>query len=751
MRFMQHEGRIGTYLALSFCGLAVVLSAILAQVIGTMATGQAKRYIGTALADLARQTADKLDRGMYERYREVSLMARRPDLTATSDAATRRAVLDERQATFRYYAWIGLTQLDGRVLSATHGMLEGADVSARPWFRNALNGVYVGDVHEAKLLARLLPAVNGEPKRFVDIAFPYMNHTGKPAGVLGVHLSWQWAREVCESVVQPAGERASLGAIIADAGGTVLMGPPAFQGQRLVPVTREALGQRDSGYRTATWSDGEYLVGYARTRGYGDYPGLGWTIVVRQDLREAYAPVRALQQRVLWIGLAAALLSSALGWMLARRLARPLRDLAASAERIHNAEAQSITPPRRAYAEVQALAKALNGLVSGLLQRTGELDALNRTLEHRVAQRTDALEQALTQVEADRLRLQTIIASAPDAFISIDIDGYVRDWNPAAQRMFGWQLEEVAGRSYIDLLVPPRYRAGQTAALQALRADDTALPRQRFEWRLLDRRGAELPVEVTVGSARTVYGFYLGAFVHDISERKRIEQMKTEFISTVSHELRTPMTSINLSLSMLMQGMAGELAPDVRMLIDVACQSSERMIRLVNDMLDMEKIEAGQMDYDIRPQALAPLLQQALDAVLGSATARGVRTAVENHVPAAQVLADHDRIIQVLVNLLSNAIKFSPPQGIVTVRVDQAARSVSVSVSDQGKGIPVEFHDRIFQKFAQADSSDTRRREGTGLGLSICKAIIQQHGGDIGFISAPGKGTEFFVELPMPA
>jgi len=746
---LRYRAGIGTYLALGFCGLATALSIILAVIIGNLAATQAKNDIGSSLANLARQTADNLDRGMQERYREVELMARRPDLTAPgSGGAVRRAVLDERQATFPHYAWIGLTTLDGRVLTSTQGMLEGADVSGRPWFRNALAGIHVGDVHDAKLLAKLLPSVNGEPKRFVDIAFPYKGGNGETAGVLGVHLSWEWAREVRDSVIQPAAGSRSLHAMIADTQGVIKLGPPGLAA--LAPGTVEALRRQAGGYLVEEGQDGSFLVGYARTRGRGDYPGLGWSIVVRQDVKEAYERVRSLQQRVMLTGVVAALLSSLLGYFLARRLARPLRELAASAQRINNAQAPSIPLPQRAYAEVQALALALNGLVSGLLQRTGELDELNQTLEQRVAERSSELARVMARAHADELRVQTIIDSAPDAFISVDLQGRIRDWNPAAQRTFGWRHEEVVGRSYVELLIPPRFRDGHENLLRALGGDATTLPRQRFAWQVLDRRGAEIPVEVTVGVAETVDGHFLGAFVQDISERRRVEQMKTEFISTVSHELRTPMTSINASLSMLSQGMAGELAPDVRMLIDIASKSSERMVRLVNDILDMEKIESGKMDYDLRAQPLAPLLQQALDAVAGNAAARRVRTALDDQTPGTLVLADHDRIIQVFINLLSNAIKFSLPEGVVTVRVERKGQMASIAVCDQGSGIPPGFHDRIFQKFAQADSSDSRSREGTGLGLSICKGIVDQHGGAIFFTSQPGAGTQFFVELPVP-
>ncbi|WP_338766498.1 ATP-binding protein [Massilia sp. METH4] len=746
MKRRRHAG-LGDYLAVGFCGLASLLSVLIAFVIGDHAVRQAKREVGLGLVDLARQIADKLDSGMQERYREVQLMSRRPDLVgAGSNIHTRRAVLDERQATYPHYAWIGMAGPDGRVIAATRRMFEGTDVSARPWFRSALKGLHVVDVSEAGPAPESRPDANAA-SRFVDIAFPYSTHDSEVAGVLAVHLSWNWAREVRDSVVLPSSGHRNIQALIVSETGKVLLGSGKHTS---IPARTLSSALRNAdGYLEDTWTDGGFLVGHASTRGYRDYPGLGWRVVVRQEADEAYRTARALQKRVMLAGVAAALLSSLLGYLMARYLARPLRDLAATAERIKSAQAHAIALPPRAYSEVRALVDALNRLISGLLQREQALDELNRTLEQRVARRTEELEQARAQAHADEARIQTIIENAPDAFISISAKGDIRDWNPAAQRLFGWRREEVGGRSYVELLIPPRFRQGHETVLQGLCGGTAGTPRQRFEWLLLDRRGEEVAVEVTVGRAATPNGDYFGVFVHDISERKRVERMKKEFISTVSHELRTPMTSINASLLMLSQGMAGELPRDAGMLIDVACRSTERMIRLVNDMLDMEKIESGNLQFEIRSQPLSPLLRQAIDTVAGTAAARDVRLVVDGDATGLEVLADHDRIIQVLVNLLSNAIKFSPAGGVVHVRVEQEENAVSVAVCDQGRGIPAEFQDRIFQRFAQADSSDSRRREGTGLGLAICKAIIEEHGGDIGFVSQPDHGTQFYIVLPQ--
>ncbi len=238
------------------------------------------------------------------------------------------------------------------------------------------------------------------------------------------------------------------------------------------------------------------------------------------------------------------------------------------------------------------------------------------------------------------------------------------------------------------------------------------------------------------------------AMITDISERKKIDRMKSEFISMVSHELRTPLTSIRGSLGLISGGAAGELPPKAKQLVDIAGKNSERLVRLINDILDVEKIEAGKMAFDIKPLPLSDLITQTLSANQGYAEQFKVSLKFINHAPAVMVEADKDRLEQVLTNLISNACKFSPEGGEVSITLEKTPLWVSVTIADQGPGIPEEFRQRIFQKFAQADSSDSRQKGGTGLGLSITKAIIERLRGHIGFHSEVGQGTAFFFRLP---
>jgi PAS domain S-box-containing protein len=264
------------------------------------------------------------------------------------------------------------------------------------------------------------------------------------------------------------------------------------------------------------------------------------------------------------------------------------------------------------------------------------------------------------------------------------------------------------------------------------------------------RDGVEVPTEVflqLVRSGSEDPGLFIG-IARDLTERRRIDRMKSEFISIISHELRTPLTSIRGSLGLLVGGAAGELPERTKRMVEIAHHNSERLVRLINDMLDMEKIESGKMRFDMRPLEVAALVGHALDANAGYAEQYSVTLAAEPIDPALRIYGDFDRLIQVMNNLLSNAAKFSPEGANVQVTVTEHDGMLRVSVADCGGGVPVEFRERVFERFSQADTSDTRKKGGTGLGLSISKAIVERHDGAIGFESVPGSGATFWFEVP---
>ena len=239
--------------------------------------------------------------------------------------------------------------------------------------------------------------------------------------------------------------------------------------------------------------------------------------------------------------------------------------------------------------------------------------------------------------------------------------------------------------------------------------------------------------------------------VHDITERTLLDKSKSEFISTVSHELRTPLTSIKGSLGLIKSGAIGDLPDKIQSMLDIAYNNSERLVLLINDILDIEKIEAGKMNFIIKPMSIALLIKEVLKANKGYGDEHGITFVCPNCDEDILVNGDSNRLMQVLSNLMSNAAKFSPDGGKVELSVIREGGSIRINVKDYGPGIPEAFRESIFKKFTQADASDTRQKGGTGLGLSITKAIVEQHDGTIGFETEVGKGTTFFIDLPKLA
>jgi signal transduction histidine kinase len=224
-----------------------------------------------------------------------------------------------------------------------------------------------------------------------------------------------------------------------------------------------------------------------------------------------------------------------------------------------------------------------------------------------------------------------------------------------------------------------------------------------------------------------------------------VEQMKKEFVASVSHELRTPLTSIRGSLGLLASGMVGELNEEATRVVGVAERNSIRLMTLINDLLDFEKLDNGKVQMNIRPIALRPVVEQAVDAVRSVAAHDRIR--VELNVTDAMIFGDGSRLAQVIVNLLTNAVKYSHRGGVVTVTVQPASSWVEVRVRDRGVGIPAQAQKKLFQHFSQIDASDSRAKPGTGLGLAICTAIIEQHGGEIGVESVVGEGSTFWFRV----
>ncbi|NEX59514.1 diguanylate cyclase domain-containing protein [Noviherbaspirillum galbum] len=493
--------------------MSAVLTLIITRLIDQSATASLREQIGLRLASIAEQTSDKLDQGMYERYREFELLSGLPFLGDPAERIEdKQRLLDRMQKTYEHYAWIGMTDTHGRVLAATKGMLVGADVSARPWFGNALKGIYIGDVHDAKLLASKLPNPSGEPMRFVDVAFPYRDRKGNAAGVVSAHMSWRWAEEVQHSVLDSFGRGAGIDGFIVASDGTTLVGPGQTAGNLLESASASP-ARAGKGYLVERWEDGkDYLVGYSMTRGFQSYPGLGWKVIVRQDLDTAFAPVRALQRQVLWIGLGLAVLFSCIGLVNARRISRPLVELAGAAKALRQGEADASIPVVTGYREAAELSAALTMLLDGMRDRQRKLEALNASLEGRIEERA----RALVISEA---RMRTITDSMPALIGYVDAQERVRFCNRVGEQWFQRPLPRLIDATVREVLGDPAYAILKPAIDEVLAGAEKTFEHSRpFGDSVQHLRMQFIPER---GRDGVVSGFHVLA--HDITDSKNYQ------------------------------------------------------------------------------------------------------------------------------------------------------------------------------------------------------------------------------------
>jgi len=344
-------------------------------------------------------------------------------------------------------------------------------------------------------------------------------------------------------------------------------------------------------------------------------------------------------------------------------------------------------------------------------------------------------------------RMRAVIETVVDGIVTIDSRGMVCSFNPAAEDIFGYSANEVIGRN-VNLLMPNPYRTEHDTYLSNyLTSGERKIIGIGREVTGLRKDGATFPMELAVSEMEVSGERMFTGIVRDITERKRLDRMKSEFISTVSHELRTPLTSIRGALSLVLSKAAKELSGKPLRMLEVAERNSERLTLLINDILDLEKIESGRMEFEFGEVNLVSVARQAVLDNEGYAQKHHVRLALGYMPEQAIIYGDDNRLLQVFANLISNAVKYSPENGIVEISVLPRGHSFRVEVRDHGSGIPEAFRNQIFQRFAQADSSNTREKGGTGLGLSITKAIVERHEGQIDFESEPGKGTAFYFDL----
>lgn len=395
------------------------------------------------------------------------------------------------------------------------------------------------------------------------------------------------------------------------------------------------------------------------------------------------------------------------------------------------------------------LAQSCLSIIKQMKVEAIQQDELESTYEH-VQELAEKRAQELqsTKEESQFLlsQLAMIAETSHDAIIGWSLDNIITSWNKGAEEMYGYSADEAIGK-HKSIIVPMDREQEMDELTQQILADNNITD---FDTQRLRKNGTLIDVSISASPIRWNNGPITGisAIARDITERKELEKRIAEFYSTVSHELRTPLTSIRGSLSLIDDEIVEPGSDEAREMIKIAKTSSERLVRLINDILDLRKIEAGKLELHLVERQPHSILDKSIESMQGMARQSGV--SISSCVEGDYLLkVDEDRIQQVLTNLLSNAIKFSKAgDSILVTAKAYDGTLMRVSVVDEGPGIPVDAQQKLFEKFQQVDSSDTRQQGGTGLGLAISKAIVQQHGGTIGLHSRVGIGSTFWFELP---
>jgi len=356
-------------------------------------------------------------------------------------------------------------------------------------------------------------------------------------------------------------------------------------------------------------------------------------------------------------------------------------------------------------------------------------------------------DERMIKISEHETQFQAITDNANDGIISIDAQGKVNYINNSAQDLFGYTPDNIIGKS-INILFPISMQETVEAALEQNPIKTNHTKNKLIELEGMHRSGNSFPIEFSLAHWNSENNTHYTAIIRDITERKKMDTIKNEFISTVSHELRTPLTAISGSLSLVENGVTGGVNQKSQELINNANRNARRLANLVNDLLDTEKMASGKMRYNMQINDIADLIKKSIEINLPIANQSNI-TLLFSEYRHIEAYVDPDRFIQVMTNLISNAIKYSPIGDSVEITLEPINNELRIAITDHGSGVPDEFRTHIFDKFSQADSSATRKHGGTGLGLSIAKFIVEKFNGRIDYNSEPNKETTFFFFIPI--
>lgn len=509
----------------------------------------------------------------------------------------------------------------------------------------------------------------------------------------------------------------------------------------------------DESHTLKRWQGGSYRA----TANLHNLPGLS-AVVVELPAAPLVDYLRVNQLTLLGMLFAIVMFGILAARLLSYWLTHPLSLITRASHELAEqiTEGEAPTMPRSILREYDDLSTALTTVSRALSESFGNLNRNRISLAQQVEEQT-------SQITYTSTLLNSVLEAATEvSIIATDAQGIITIFNRGAERLLGYQAEELVGKKTPVLLHDPGELASRSqelsealgspvAGFQTLVARASQGEAEISDCTYIHKDGHPVPVSLIVtaitDSERNISGYVCMAI--DITERRRMDNLKDEFISTVSHELRTPLTSIAGSLALIVSGKVGEVPESMSHMLSIAESNSKRLTLLVNDLLDFQKIASGSLDFTLKRHTLPGLIREAIDQNQPYTGDRNIVIVADEPIPDVEIKVDRGRLMQALSNLLSNAIKYSPDGGVVRIRGMATPVAATLSVIDQGPGVPTHFHKKIFSKFAQADASDTRQKGGTGLGLAITRELVEHMGGYIHFDSAPGQETAFHITLPL--